>query len=246
MYIDLITYGYQQDSICTYVLADSTNNIKVIIYEYYGSIQLLEIGDVLDSEVDELNEFLLSKTYKRVSGTYDLVNCIKRNDSIHWKMTYGYIMKFDRNSIYNLNKDYDVFFAKTEDFEEIAKLICMDPGMGNSYDMDNLRRQLIRRYEKDGCGDMYSRIDNRIVSHFASYAIIDDIAVLSGMITDSSYRNEGLGSVLVRKLSSHVSEQNKDAILYCYDREYDTWYEKLGYRIVEKCAKLELLKSDNM
>lgn len=239
LYIDVINFGFKADSIETYLLVD-VEGIKAIMYEYYGSIQLLQIDQIGNHLLLEMRAFLLDNGYKRITGAKRIIDDISENGSTKWNTTFGYIMEFDSKSKWYLKNAYKIDFAQKTDFQEIASLICSDSGMGGSYSIDNLEKQLVNRYENDGCKNACIRLDGKIVSHFATYAITDDIAVLSGMVTDVHYRGRGLGSELVRYLSLYMTQRNITPIIFCYEREYDTWYQKLGYRIIGESAKLEL------
>ena len=81
------------------------------------------------------------------------------------------------------------------------------------------------------------------MSHFATYAVTEDVAVMSGMITDPACRGQGLGGRLVKALSGHVRAKGKTPVLYCYEEAYNTWYQKLGYTVIGTAAKLERRKT---
>lgn len=152
-----------------------------------------------------------------------------------YEITSGYIMKYDDRQFYPID---NTCFATEKDFLEIAQLICTDPGMGRSYSVQGLCTQLLSRFKNDGCESICIKKDGKIVSHFAVYALANDIAVLSGMITKAEFRGMGLGGRLVKQLSSHLVCSGRTPILYCYEDEYYSWYQKLGYQTIGLSSKL--------
>ena len=91
------------------------------------------------------------------------------------------------------------------------------------------------------CKNFIIKKDGIIVSHFATFAVANDIAVLSGMVTKNNYRGQGFGGELVKTLSSEIKYNDGiTPILYCYEEEYYTWYQKLGYKTIGTSSKMEI------
>jgi len=242
LYIDAITYGLKGDFISTYVLEDDSKQVVIIAYEYYGSLQLLEIDQSTDEQIEIIAKFILQKRYKRISGASSLLMRIYQSIRTSYTITDGLLMRFNEEMIKTFHEEaVESFFADETNFHEIAELICGDSSFGKSYDAATLEKQLLNRYQKDGCENLYIKLDGIIVSHFATYALTDDIAVMSGMVTKKSYRGNGLGSILVKKLSKHVAKSGRTPVLYCYESEYKTWYEKMGYVVIGTNSKLEII-----
>lgn len=234
LYIDAVAYGFSGENIESYFVKNCAETYAMI-YIYYGSVQLLEVSSLTEDLTEEIASFILQKDYRRVSGTSSMIQQLHQALEHCFEITSGYIMKYNDSKPYPFENTY---FATEIDFREIAQLICTDPGMGSSYNVQGLYTQLLNRFKNDGCENLCIKKDGRIVSHFATYALANDIAVLSGMITKTEYRGMGLGSQLVKQLSSHVLCSGRTPILYCYEDEYYTWYQKLGYETIGQCSKL--------
>lgn len=232
LYIDAITIGLSGDDVGTYVLTNEEKAVFAIVYIYFASVQLLQIKKTPETLCEELAMFL--KPYKRISGPSDLIRSV--NKYLCMKQTDGFIMEYYSD---DLMFDPQCEIASQRDFEEITRLICNDDYFKNSYDAHSFYRQLFNRNTKHNCESLIIRRDNQIVSHFASYAVCEDIAVLSGMITKKEWRGFGLGSILVKSLSSKTLKSGKKPIIYCYEEYYHTWYQKLGYRNLGTSSKLE-------
>ena len=51
-------YGYNSDKVKTYIL-ENNNEIKVILYHYYNSLQLFQNMPLTSKEMNELADYLL-------------------------------------------------------------------------------------------------------------------------------------------------------------------------------------------
>lgn len=238
LYIDSIVYGFEDDNITTYVLEDK-NKVAAIIYNYHNSLQILEIECPNSVLVEELYSYIERERIIRLSGSYSLLLRIFQKCKTKYMFSFGHIMKykFDKNYIMS-NQSY---FATYDELDEVAKLIVDDPHLGKSYILSNLTLQLKSRYLHDGCENLCIKKDGIIISHFATYAIGEDVAILSGMVTKPEYRDKGYGSILVKDFSNYIYKKGITPILYCYEEEYYTWYQKLGYETIGESAKLEMI-----
>lgn len=239
LYIDTCTYGFSDDNIQTFVSINSDKNIDAIIYEYYNSIQLLEINHLNENQISEIASFIIEHRYRRISGNSEFIKRLHFFLMGVYDLTNGILMKY-ADAPHEYDKAFLPYFAAADDFDEIAKLICNDPHLGKSYNESSLKEQLLKRYLEDGCENICIKCDGMIVSHFATYAITKNLAVLSGMVTHPLYRGRGMGSVLVKDLSMHLVKKGRTPLLYCYEEGYFTWYEKLGYLKIGTNSKLEL------
>lgn len=238
LYIDVMTYGLSADEIRTYV-SESDNGIQGLVYDYYNSFQLLSVGEVSESLVSDVTDLIIATGMKRITGPEELVSALYDRLSSSYAITRGFIMSYSGEK-----KDIaeDTSFAGTDDFAEIAQLICQDRHLGKGYDYENIHKQLIYRYENENCENMVVRRDGKIISHVATYAVLPDLAVVSGMLTAPDYRNQGHGMRLLTSFSSHLVQSGKQPVLYCYEDEYHSWYEKLGYHDIGSSAKLDLIR----
>lgn len=231
LYVDSVTFGLKTKNICTYILSEK-NVFYTIIYVYYNSVQLICLNELNDSLMTELVEFI--KPFRRISGPTQLLT--KLNKFLFYRQTDGFIMEYhcDELSIYSVCEQ-----ATKKDYQEIANLVCNDESFAGVYDIDNYIKQIGERHLEYNCENWIIRDNGNIVSHFATYAVGNLVAVLSGMVTKKGYRGKGFGSILVKHLSSRVASTGKKAVIYCYEDYYLTWYQKLGYEIIGTSSKLE-------
>ena len=69
-------------------------------------------------------------------------------------------------------------------------------------------------------------------------AEIDEIAVLSNVITNPSYRGKGLATIVCSKLCNDLIDEGKKVYLINYTEESTGLYDKLGFEISCEIGKL--------
>ena len=89
------------------------------------------------------------------------------------------------------------------------------------------------------CQNFVLRENGKIVSHMGTYADIDGIAVLGGLVTAPEVRGKGYGKRVLQSLTAQVLKEKKIPVLYCYEQDVMEWYQHLGWIQVYHCAKLE-------
>ena len=234
LYIDTIFYGYNSDKVKTYIL-ESNDEIKVILYHYYNSLQIFQNKPLLEEDINELANYLLNNNFNMITGNRDLIIKINKIIDNETSVSFGTIMS-QKNIISSYSGKTE--FAKEEDCKEIAKLICTDEGIGGHYTVSELEEQLIDRLTTKNCVNVILK-DRNIVAHAATYADCNDISVIGGVITDKNYRGLGYGKIVVNDLTKHIQDNHKTPVLYCYSENTIKWYESLGWEKVSECAKLE-------
>ena len=128
--------------------------------------------------------------------------------------------------------------AGEAELPEIAALICTDEGVGGTYTPEGLAAQLLER-QRDGFGRNYFiRQNGRIVCHAGTYAEVDDLAVVSGVITAEDSRGQNLADRVVSKLNKELLAEGKHPCLFYYTKSAARLYAKTGYAAGSGWAKL--------
>lgn len=236
LYIDLQTYGFKNKNAATYVLIDSQNKPKAIIYKYYNSFQLFEISELCLEEAKQLSEFIIKSGTDMISGNRSLISSVLQILNEEYIKYDGYIMTFNEMT---LQKSSLSELAKSEDCKEIAELICTDQNIGGHYTIDSLCEQLTDRMNNWNCKNLVIKEKDKIVSHMATYADLNNISVLGGLITSGEHRGKCYGRTVLLDLAISVIEEGKTPVIYCYDEELVKWYLSLGWKIATECSKLE-------
>jgi predicted GNAT family acetyltransferase len=132
--------------------------------------------------------------------------------------------------------------AEISEYDEIANLICSDEGVGGHYVPEELKEQLLTRLS-EGMGRNYVlKRDGEIIHHAATYAELDNLAVISGVITREDWRGKGVGTLAVRKLCDDLLKEGKKPCLFYYTKQAEGFYKKIGFEEGTGWAKLVLRK----
>lgn len=233
--IDIKMYGLNCKNIETSLLIEN-EEIVLILYKYYNSLQIFKNIDISEDGVTELCEYVEKGNFEMISGCIDIIEKIVNRLEDKYSMISGCIMKKQTEV---KTKSGITRLATKDDCENIAKLICSDKNIGGHYTIDGLTEQLIDRMVNRNCKNVIIEEDREVVSHMGVYADTDDICVLGGLITKKEYQGKGYGKKSLEDLTYFVQKENKIPILYCYDQGLIKWYEKNDWKKITPCAKLE-------
>ncbi|OYO90780.1 hypothetical protein CG709_13295, partial [Lachnotalea glycerini] len=116
-----------------------------------------------------------------ISSTTDVIDLLSHELSKEYQVEKGFVTSLIQTN--ELISKSDVQCADVNDLEEIAKLICSDYGLGGHYDVIQLKNQLSTRMQEKFGRNYIIRQNGQIVCHAATYAEVDNLAVISGVIT---------------------------------------------------------------
>ena len=235
-YIDLKKFGIENPNLTVYV--DKSNEIHCTALKYYEGLQLFDAEGKMDTEgtaelIKELNSHIVSSTVDVIEKLYPLL-------SDFYEMEQGYVTEM--LSMPECEISEDVRPAEISEYDEIARLICSDEGVGGHYVPEELKEQLLTRLE-EGMGRNYVlKRDGDIIHHAATYAELDNLAVISGVITREDWRGKGVGTLAVRKLCHDLLKEGKKPCLFYYTKQAAMFYKKIGFEEGTGWAKLVLRK----
>ena len=235
-YIDLKKFGIENPNLTVYV--DKSNEIHCTALKYYEGLQLFDAEGKMDTEgtaelIKELNSHIVSSTVDVIEKLYPLL-------SDFYEMEQGYVTEM--LSMPECEISEDVRPAEISEYDEIARLICSDEGGGGHYVPEELKEQLLTRLE-EGMGRNYVlKRDGDIIHHAATYAELDNLAVISGVITREDWRGKGVGTLAVRKLCHDLLKEGKKPCLFYYTKQAAMFYKKIGFEEGTGWAKLVLRK----
>ena len=235
-YIDLKKFGIKNPNLTVYF--DESEGIRCSALKYYEGLQLFDAYGKIDVEktadlIKKLNSHIVSSTVDVIEKLYPLLNDI-------YEMEQGYVTEM--LSMPECEISEEVRPAKIEEYGEIARLICSDEGVGGHYMPEELKEQLLVRLE-EGMGRNYIlKRDGEIVHHAATYAELDNLAVISGVITREDWRGKGVGTLAVRKLCYDLLKEGKKPCLFYYTKQAEGFYKKIGFEEGTGWAKLVLRK----
>lgn len=235
-YIDLKTYGVENPNLAVYF--DEDAQIRCSALKYYDGLQLFDAYGAMDAEATaELIKMLGSHI---VSSTVEVIEQLYPMLKDRYDIEKGYVTEM--LSMPQEIPSGEVRQAELWEYDEIARLICSDPGVGGHYQPEELKEQLLTRYqEKFGRNYILTR-GGEIVHHAATYAELTNLAVISGVITREDWRGKGIGTLAVKKLCADLMKEGKKPCLFYYTKQAEGFYRKIGFERGTGWAKLVLRK----
>ncbi len=236
LYIDILAYGVSgevNDTYCIYHESD----IVFILYRYYNSLQVYQVGQFIAKEdLLVLHNHVVENQYQMISGNKTVMKELKQLLSSQYALTEGALF-------YNPNQPsigrYKTENANVDDYQQIAELIVSDKNIGGHYTVALLKNQLLERRLTKNCRNLVIKQDGKIVSHVATYAETEDLAVIGGVITHENYRGKGYAAALIDGTVGELLNEGKLPVLYCYECGLMKMYKKMGWIHSHDCAKLE-------
>ena len=231
-YIDLKKFGIDNPNLTVYF--DESEGICCTALKYYEGLQLFDVDGKMDAEataelIIDLNSHIVSSTVDVIEKLYPLLK-----DT--YEMEQGYVTEM--LSMPECEISEEVRPAELSEYDEIAKLICSDEGVGGHYEPEELKNQLLTRLG-EGMGRNYIlKRDGEIIHHAATYAELDNLAVISGVITREDWRGKGVGTLAVRKLCHDLLQEGKKPCLFYYTKQAEGFYKKIGFEEGTGWAKL--------
>lgn len=235
-YIDLKKFGIENPNLMVYF--DESDGICCTALKYYEGLQLFDADGKMDvgataELIKDLNSHIVSSTIEVIEKLYPLLK-----DT--YEMEQGYVTEM--LSMPECEISQEVRPAELSEYDEIAKLVCSDAGVGGHYEPEELKEQLLTRLE-EGMGRNYIlKRDGEIIHHAATYAEIDNLAVISGVITREDWRGKGIGTLAIRKLCHDLLQEGKKPCLFYYTKQAEGFYKMIGFEEGTGWAKLVLKK----
>ena len=235
-YIDLKKFGIENPNLTVYF--DESEGIRCSALKYYEGLQLFDADGKIDAEetaklIKGLNSHIVSSTVDVIEKLYPLLRD-------RYEMEQGYVTEM--LSMAECEISEEIRPAKLEEYDEIARLVCSDEGVGGHYEPEELKELLLTRLS-EGMGRNYVlEHQGEIIHHAATYAELDNLAVISGVITREDWRGKGVGTLAVRKLCHDLMKEGKKPCLFYYTKQAEGFYKKIGFEEGTGWAKLVLRK----
>ncbi len=243
-YIDLKKFGIDNPNLKVYFDTNHredcfrADEICCSALKYYEGLQLFDAAGKMNA--GETARLIRSLNSHIVSSTVDVIEKLYPLLKDTYEMEQGYVTEM--LSMLECEISTEVRPAKKEEYDEIAKLICSDEGVGGHYTPEELKEQLLSRLE-EGFGRNYIlKREGEIIHHAATYAELDNLAVISGVITREDWRGKGVGTLAVRRLCHDLLKEGKKPCLFYYTKQAEQFYKKIGFEEGTGWAKLVLRK----
>lgn len=223
-YIDLKKYGIRNPHLHIYYTAQG-GRITAAAMEYYQGIQLFSYGDTLD--VEEALELVERLQTPMINARQELIELLEPHLKKDFEKELGYVAWM---KALKPGADFrPVEEAGEGSCLEIARLICTDEGLGGHYVPEEFAGQLVARQRESFGRNYVIRRDGEIVSHAGTYAEIENLAIVSGVITREDCRGMGLGYQAVSKLCHDLLAEGKRPCIFYFKKEAAGLYAKVGF-----------------
>ena len=233
LYLDFIKYGLDNENLKFWFDMED-DEIKCVILKYYSGMHVFSKNK--DCDFDEIKKLIVAEDPSVICAEKFLIETLSGIlKEKEYSSEYGWVRV--------LSKHYDCENSSVEladgekDFIEISKLIKNDH-MGEFYDLDELISQIKERDEDNFGRNYIIRDGDKIISNASTNAELENIAVLSNVITDKSYRGMGLATKVCSKLCNDLIDEGKNVYLINYTEESTGLYDKLGFEISCEIGKL--------
>lgn len=235
LYLDLLEYGCENPNINVWIQAENEELLAVILKYYTGMHIFSKAHNYKADEIVELirdtNPSIICGEKQVVSGFYNEV----KNEK--YDIETGWVRKLQNNQ---LEKYENVQKARKDDFWNIAKLIYEDEDLGSSYKLESLVQQMYERNCQQYTRNYIITENNKVLTHAATGAENEKLAMLSYVITDPRHRGKGLAYKVCSNLCKDLLEEEKQIFLINYSQESTRLYDKLGFYICCEWGKLFL------
>jgi len=232
LYIDLKKYGFDNENVHLWVDEDENNKINAVVLKYYNGMHIFSREQDFDAE--KVAELVKETEPSLVCGMKETIDLVAPYVNEDYKPEYGKVLRLEE---YTGICNEAVFRAKKEDLKAIVELLMTDEEMGGPYTFDMLYGQFVERFD-DGFGRNWVRMDEKgVVSHCATYAELDDIAVISGGIVRMDYRGKGEYPGQLGAMCKDLYNEGKEVISYYYGGAKSA-HKAVGFKILGDWAKL--------
>ena len=233
LYLDFMKYKTTNDNVTSWLDVEN-NEIKAIILKYYSGMHIFSKYQNCNYET-LLNLILQEKPSIICAEKFLIENLCKLLCSKDYVANYGWVRELEE--YYECDNE-SAKLAKSNDYDEISRLILTDSSFNNYYTFEELKNQIVEQNENNYGRNYIIKKNNKIISHAAICAENNKIAVLSHIITDDTYRHQGLATKVCSKLCNDIISEGKKVYLTNYTFESTALYDKIGFKPSCEIGKL--------
>lgn len=235
LYIDFRKYGLGNSNVTAWIQDDESGNVSAVILQYYLGMHVYSKGEIFKPE--EIAELIETRKPTLVCGMKETIDQIKPFVK-NYEPELGKVLRLEK---YTGIANEEVRRAERAELEDIAKLLSEDEEMGGPYGYQALYDQLSERFD-EGFGRNWLRTDDKgVISHCATYAELDNIAVISGGIVRLDHRGKGEYPGQLGAMCRDLYNEGKEVISYYYGGA-KTAHKMVGFEIMGDWEKLILVK----
>lgn len=236
LYIDIKECGTQKEGVGLWLDLNEDGSINAVLYRYYDTLHLYSRGAF---PVEAALSLAAELDPKVITGEMEAIRALRERLSGSYAYEESYIITAEKYM--DGKSNLEVTEAGAADVPEIAALMMKAEIYYSVYTYDSLVKQLYDRV-RDGFGHLYAMRDDtgRLVATNATNAESEDMAVISGLVTDPEMRGRGLGRAITASTWNMVKRAGKQGIAFLGADNENTLslHRKMGYTFHGLYARL--------
>lgn len=242
LYLDLLQYGFGSPHVFVWRQNRDDGSIAAVWLRYHSGMHVYSPNGFAD--VGEAMSFVSSERPALLCGVPEALAPLKvpmLEDGYEYQE--GTVCKY----VHPSGDIQRIDFRKAEsrgDFMRIGEMLSADPSYGTSYTATELADQFQER-ARLGLGKSFViERDGRIIAHGCVAAECERFSLLSGGITDPSWRHANLGSRLLYTIADYLEKTDKEIYSIYYNPIAAALHRKTGFADCGQWGRLSLKSND--
>ncbi len=229
LYLDFMKYGFGVEYVKIWIQCYD-KNINAVILQYRTGMHIYSRYN--DYEINEIVNLIIKMAPDMICAKDSIIRDLYSTlINYNYEVEYGNIGQC--KTIYN-NVATDAQKALKGDFEDIARLLFIDEGIGASYDLKELGDQMFQRNKQGFVRNYVIRENNEIACHVCTGAEENNIAIISGIVTDIKSRGKGLAKKLLAYVCKQLLEEGYEVYSVYYTKPARNLHYRVGF--VDYCG----------
>lgn len=239
LYLDLLKYGIESDLINVYFQKEK-DEIKSILLSYYSCLHVFSRDN--EFEAKEIADFFCTNHFTMLYCTVvtadRVYSAFPQSVKSHATVTKGWVAQIE-----TIDREPQGLAVPAEklDFEQIAKLIYEDEGIGRSYKLDDLAKQLEERNQEGYSRNLVIKSDDLVIAHACTNADYNGIAVVAELMVRKEFRKRGYASEIWREICSQLLSEEKKVYSIYYSNESKILHKHIGFHEICEWEKIVIV-----
>lgn len=223
LYMDMVQYGAEDEN--TDLWLCEADGIRAVFYRYHNAIHMFSRGDWPRDEVEDFFRAHPAKVVTMSEADAEALGALFDGCALE----LSHVITATKTM--TGRDDLDIRPAGRDDAAAIAELMMRDATYNTVYSFDELYEQTLERLES-GFGRLFViRRGERVIATNCTAAETEDMAVISGLVTDPTERGQGLGRAITAYTWNLVREEGKMGLahLACDNENTVRLHRQMGY-----------------
>lgn len=234
LYLDVKKYFYKNKNLKVYIDYDSSNSIQAIIMQYYSTIHIFSRNNNIC--YDRIIELIKKIKPSMICAEKRIIESLSNIFNEQYNTEYGVIRKMSR--LITDNVDLDLELADEQDFDKIVELIMTDKGLSCMQSFEELKDQLLSRYNDGFCRNFVYKQNGLMIGHVCSGAENEKLTILTDLVINPNFRRRGYGKKICESFCKIMQSEKKEIYLVSYTNIANALYESIGFDICCNWGKM--------